>query len=346
MQSGETHMELKALRRLGWRISDLAREFGLSRTTVYKELASPVPRAYGPRPQPAALCEAQLVHVERRLSVCPGIRGPDLHAELRADYGYQGSYPAFQRQLLRLRPAVVRDPEIRFETDPGVQTQADWADLGLFPLGDQMGELYAMVAILGSSRAPALRFALDKTRPTSLERLCWCLHDLGGVTREALTDRDPAFCIGQTSNGAAILAPEWVDLATVLGMVPKACRPYRATTKGKVERMVREVKESCLAWLSGQVLPVHPTLADYDAFGRRWIEQIVLQRRHRTIGRIVGEAWAKEGALLHPIPERILAGFGNPVIVPMPAPVVDLQLRRLGERVEVRDLAEYEEVAQ
>ncbi len=32
MQSGETHMELKALRRLGWRISDLAREFGLSRS--------------------------------------------------------------------------------------------------------------------------------------------------------------------------------------------------------------------------------------------------------------------------------------------------------------------------
>jgi transposase len=346
MQSGETHVELKALRRLGWRITDLAREFGLSRTTVYKELASPGPRTYGPRERPAALNEAQLLHVERRLSVCPGIRGTDLHAELRADYRYQGSYPAFQRQLRLLRPAVVRDPEIRFETDPGVQTQADWADLGLFPLGDQMVELHAMVAILGSSRAPALRFALDKTRPTSLERLCWCFHDLGGVTREALTDRDPAFCIGQTASGAAILAPEWVDLATVLGMVPKACRPYRAKTKGKVERMVREVKESFLAWLSGQVLPTHPTLADYDAFGRHWIEQVVLQRRHRTTGRIVGEAWAEERAVLRPIPERIMAGFGGPVIVPMPpAPVVDLRLRRLGERVEVRDLAEYEEVA-
>ncbi len=97
---------------MGWRISDLAREFGLSRTNVYKELASP-----GPRQRPAALNEAQLVHVERRLGVCPAI----------------------QRQLRLLRPAVVRDPEIRFETDPGLQTQADWATFGLWPFGDQMG---------------------------------------------------------------------------------------------------------------------------------------------------------------------------------------------------------------
>jgi hypothetical protein len=38
-----------------------------------------------------------LVHIERRLTVCPGIRGTDLHAELRYEYGYGGSYPTFQR---------------------------------------------------------------------------------------------------------------------------------------------------------------------------------------------------------------------------------------------------------
>ncbi len=44
------------------------------------------------------------------------IRGTDLHAELSHQYEYDGSYPVFQRQLRLLRPAVVRDPEIRFET--------------------------------------------------------------------------------------------------------------------------------------------------------------------------------------------------------------------------------------
>jgi hypothetical protein len=73
-------MELKALSRLGWSVTALAREYGLSRTTVYKELASPGPRSYG-RAKPTELNEAQRIHIERRLSVCPGIRGTDLHAE-------------------------------------------------------------------------------------------------------------------------------------------------------------------------------------------------------------------------------------------------------------------------
>lgn len=346
MQSEEVSMSLKVLRSHGWSIAALAREFGLNWRTVRREVASEEPRRYGPRERPAQLSEEQLVHVERRLTVCPGIRGTDLHAELRQGYGYQGSYPAFERQLRLLRPAVVRDPDIRFETGPGLQAQADWAELGLFPLGEQMVELNAMVAILGCSRAPAIRFATDRTRPTTLERLAWCLHDLGGVTREVLTDRDPAFCIGQTAAGAAILAPEWVDLARLLGVVPKACRPYRAKTKGKVERMIRELKESFLAWLSGQVLPLHPTLADYDALARRWVEEIVLRRTHRTTKRVVGEAWAEERSLLRPIPERILLSLANPVIVALPATAVDLEQRRLGELVQARDLAEYEDLAQ
>ena len=345
MQCEEVSMSLKVLRSHGWSITALAREFGLNWRTIKREVESEVPRRYGPRPEPAALTEAQLIHVERRLTVCPGIRGTDLHAELRAEYAYAGSYPAFQRQLRRLRPAVVRDPEIRFETNPGLQTQADWAHLGLWPLGGEMVELYAMVAILGWSRAPAIRFATDLTRPTSLERLACCLDDLGGVTREVLTDRDPAFCIGQTSDGSAILAPEWVDLCRLLGVVPKACRPYRAKTKGKVERMVRELKESFIPWLTGQVLPLRPTVSDYDALARRWIQQIVVGRQHRTTKRVVGEAWVEEQPLLRPIPARILNGLGNPVIVPLPTAVYDARVRELGDEVEVRDLAEYEDLA-
>src|SRR5262249_40885229 len=78
------------------------------------------------------------------------------------------------------------------------------------------------------------------------------------VPNEILTDRDAVFCIGQTSDGRAILAPEWVDLCQVLEVVPRACRPYRAKTKGKVERLVREVKERFLAGLGGKACLLPP----------------------------------------------------------------------------------------
>jgi len=337
-------MELRVLHQHGWSISALAREFGLSRNTVKRELESPEPRRYPVRAKPTALSEAQQAHVERRLAVCPTIRGTDLHAELVGQYEYAGSYPAFARHLRTVRPAQVRDPEIRFETDPGLQTQADWAILGPWPLDGAMVELSVMVAILGCSRAPAIRFAADRTRKTSLERLTRCLDDLGGATREVLTDRDPAFCIGATSDGRAILAPEWVDLCAVLGTVPKACRPYRAQTKGKVERMIREVKESLLPWLSGQALPTRPVLADYDALARRWVEEVVSARRHRTTGRRIGDAWEEERPMLTAIPPRILAAQTGADAPPTPPcmTVIDLDQHRRGEQVQVRDLTEYE----
>ena len=158
-----------------------------------------------------------------------------------------------------------------------------------------------------------------------------------------LTDRDPAFCVGQTSDGRAILALEWVDLCSVLGLVPKACRPYRAQTKGKVERMVRELKEGFLPWLTGQVMPQQPTLADYDRFAQRWVEEVVCRRRHRTTGKVVEEAWEEERGLLRPVPARILAGMETPSLTVLSTKGLDPEQRRVGERVEVRDLAVYEE---
>ena len=343
MQCEEVGMSLRVLRSHGWSITALAREFRLNWRTVKREVEAEEPRRYPERERPMALTRAQLAHVERRLEGCPGIRGTIIHGELVADYGYQGSYPAFARQLRSMRPARVVDPEIRFETEPGRQVQADWAHLGLWRLGERLVELYGMVAILGYSRRPAFRFATDLTRRTTLEKLVWCLHDLGGVPYEALTDRDPAFCVGQTSDGKAILALEWVDLCSVLGLVPKACRPYRAQTKGKVERMVRELKEGFLPWLTGQVMPQQPTLADYDRFAQRWVEEVVCRRRHRTTGKVVEEAWEEERGLLRPVPARILAGMETPSLTVLSTKGLDPEQRRVGERVEVRDLAVYEE---
>jgi hypothetical protein len=168
-----------------------------------------------------------------------------------------------------------------------------------------------------------------------------CLDDLGGVTREILTDRDPVFCIGSTSDGKAILAPEWVDFTRLLGVVPRACRPYRAKTKGKVERMVRELKESFLPWLTGQIVPVQPSLADYDVMAAHWVHEVVLPRRHRTTAQVVGEAWVAERPLLRPIPERLHAAADGGAYSAAPA-VIDLTARLIGERVDVRDLRDYE----
>jgi len=170
-----------------------------------------------------------------------------------------------------------------------------------------------------------------------------CCDDLGGAGAEFLTDRDTALMAGSRADGAPIYAPEWVDTAALLGTRPRACRPYRARTKGKVERVIRELKEDCLAWLAGQVLPVCPTLADYDAAAHRWAHEVVAARTHRTTGRVVGEAWAAEQPHLTPVPRRLLARFeGLELITPVP---FQPRAALAGEDVEVRSLAVYAELA-
>jgi transposase len=234
------------------------------------------------------------------------------------------------------------DPPIRFETDPGLQAQVDWAHCGRWLVGEELTELHALVLVLGFSRMMSVRFATDTTRATTLELLVQLLDDVGGCPGEVLTDRDPAFVVGETPGHRPVFAPEWIDLASVLGLAPKACRPYRAQTKGKVERMIRELKEDFLRWLTGQVLPHLPVLSDYDDLVGRWCRETVAARRHRTTGRIVLEAWAEERQSLRPIPRRLLAERAG---TDAQGAVIDLAAaRHVGAVVEDRELADYEAV--
>lgn len=340
MESEELWMELHVLHQHGWSVSALARHFKLNRRTVRRELDGERPRGYPQRASRHPFTAAQLAHIERRLLVCPVLRATDLHHELRTEYGYLGSYWTFLRQVRSLRPVTPREPEVRFETLPGVQTQADWKHIGSWPLGEELVELHAMVAILGHSRMPAIRIAASCTREVSFERLVRCLDDLGGVTRELLTDRDTVFC--NHAGEGPLFVPEWVDLCELLGTVPRACRPYRAKTKGKVERENRELEQSFRCWLTGQVIPPRPTIADYDAFALRWIQERILPRRHRTTQRIIGEAWTEERHLLTAVPRHLLERFAGDDGARAALHVVDAGQRQLGEHVEVRPLSAYE----
>ena len=49
---------------------------------------------------------------------------------------------------------------------------------------------------------------------------------------------------GSRADGSPIHAPEWVDVAALLGARPRACRPYRAKTKGQSYRMRAHVSSA------------------------------------------------------------------------------------------------------
>jgi hypothetical protein len=62
------------------------------------------------------------------------------------------------------------------------------------------------------------------------------------------------------------------------GFRPRACRPYRAKTKGKVERPIRYVRES---FFYGRTFINDAELNDQ---AERWLQRTANVRRHRTVG--------------------------------------------------------------
>ncbi len=117
-----------------------------------------------------------------------------------------------------------------------------------------------------------------------------------GVPTEILYDRMKTAVLGEVDDLGIAYNAKLLALATHYGFLPKACKPYRAKTKGKVERPFRYVRED---FFLGQSFR---NLDDLNAQLGRWLEDIANPRQHATTRRIVREHFAEERPHLKPLP--------------------------------------------
>ena len=76
------------------------------------------------------------------------------------------------------------------------------------------------------------------SRATVLRCHVAAFEALGGAPRELLYDRMKTAVLGEHDPGGMVYNRALIDLARHYGFHPKACQPYRAKTKGKVELAV------------------------------------------------------------------------------------------------------------
>jgi transposase len=286
------------LRRQGLSISAIAREVGLDRKTIrkYVERGLEAP-LYGPRSPRPTLLDPFTAYLRERVKAYPGLTGQRLFRELK-ELGYPGGYTAVTAYLRDVRPAADSRFEVRFETPPGEQAQVDFARFQVVFTGEPATPrvIWLFSLVLGCSRLIWARFVVHQDLATVLRCHAAAFEALGGVPREVLYDRMRTVVIGEPTPGGIVYNRALVDLARHYGFHPKACQPYRAKTKGKVERPFRYIREDFFLARSFR------DLDDLNAQLRHWLDRVANPRVHATTRRVVNEAFAEERPHLRPLP--------------------------------------------
>jgi transposase len=286
------------LHRQGLSVSAIARHLSIDRKTVRSAIAKGLePPKYKTRPPRARITDPFEPYLKERLAAYPGLTAVRLWREVK-ERGYAGGYSVLRDCVRDLRPPRTAGFEVRFETPPGEQAQVDFAHFEV-EFADDPGVkrvvwLFSMV--LGYSRLIWGRFVVHQDLQSVLRCHIAALEAIGGAPHEILYDRMKTAVIGEDADGLVVYNRALVDLARHYGFQPRACRPYRPKTKGKVERPFRYIREDF--FLGGSFR----NLDDLNAQLRHWLDTVANPRVHATTQRVVNEAFADEKPALKPLP--------------------------------------------
>jgi hypothetical protein len=205
-----------------------------------------------------------------------------------------------KRYLAAVRPDYQPKPyEVRFETPPGVQAQVDFARF-VVEFEDDPGTsriVWLFSLVLGHSRFLFARYVLHQDLQTLLRCHMQAFDALGGVPIEILYDRMKTAVTGEDGLGHIIYNRSLLALASHYRFQPRACRPYRAKTKGKVERPFSYIRQDFfLARRFRNLEDMNVQLID-------WLGSVANARTHGTTQRIVEEAFAAEQSELQTLPD-------------------------------------------
>jgi len=239
MLSREDFFMIKQMRLQGAYIVDIATYIGCSERTVRRYLKFPEPPARKTRFKMAKL-RPFMDYIDMRLTENVWNAEVILH-EIKA-MGYTGGRSMLRYYIQPKRKMRPGKKTVRFETQPGYQLQHDWGEVEAEVAGEPCKINFA-VNTLGYSRRLHVFAAPRQDAEHTYESLVRAFRYFGGSVKTVLVDNQKAAVL-KNHNGNLVFNAGFMMLAEHYGFAPRACKPRRARTKGKVERMVKYLKEN------------------------------------------------------------------------------------------------------
>jgi transposase len=285
---------IKALDQLGVYQKDIAAELQVHPKTVSRALQHQNAPA-GEREKRGSKLDGYKGRVDQLLS--EGVwNAVVVLREIRAE-GYEGGYSILLEYIQPKRVLRPSQATVRFETEPGKQLQSDWGEV-VVEIAGQLRKVYFIVNELGYSRRFHFWCSDSADAEHTYEGLLRSFEYFGGVSEEVLVDNQKCAVLQASNIGKPKFNERFVDLAGHYGFLPRACRPYRARTKGKDERMVGYLKHNFFVRYRR-----FESWAHLNQLAEQWLKEEADPRLQGTVKEVVTERFEREKPFLKSLPK-------------------------------------------
>jgi transposase len=278
MQTPEDVQAMLKLASLGWGAKRIAAEMCCSRNTVRNYLRQGGWQPYR-QPQRRSRLQGLQAWLSERYVQHRG-NADVVRQDLQREHGIATSLRTVERAVAHLRREVRAQTlaTVRFETPPGHQLQIDFGSLRVSVAGETT-KIHLFVATLGYSRRTYVTLFLHERQSAWLQGLEGAFRYFGGTTGELLIDNAKALVSEHDAQTREVVFNHrFHAFCRYWRVIPRACAPYRARTKGKDERGVGYVKRNAIAGHRFESLEaLHSHLAC-------WMREVADVRVHGTTG--------------------------------------------------------------
>ena len=276
---------IRELYQKGWTLSAISEETGFDRETIRKYIHSEETPSSKSRMKRKSKLDPYKAYLLQRIQ--EGTTNCVVLLEEITAMGYEGKSTILRDFVQPFRAQPKKQATRRFETPPGKQAQMDWAEVGEVVMDGHPQKVYAFLMILGYSRMKYIEFTTDMKLETLMKCHMNAFSYFNGIPNQILYDNMKTV-VTKHSPTEIRFNRTFEDFLAYYGVIPKACKPYRPQTKGKVERTVDYLKKNFFQRKH------EPTLEAWNHDIRIWLDKTANKKKNETTQEPPVQRWQTE----------------------------------------------------